>query len=53
MSCDCSVTCLFIIQKKKEKEKENPYKIRKRKEKKLMFKASYNSYHTLLSKEFL
>jgi len=34
MSCDCSVTCLFIIQKKrKRKRKQNPYKIRKIKEK--------------------
>jgi len=28
MSWDCSVTCLFIIQKKKEKEKENKIPIK-------------------------
>jgi len=34
MSCDCSVTCLFIIPKKrKRKRKQNPYKVRKIKEK--------------------
>ena len=36
MSCDCSVMCLFIIQKKrkeKRKRKQNPYKVRKIKEK--------------------
>jgi len=29
-SCDCDVTCLFVVQKKrKEKEKQNSYKVRK------------------------
>ena len=29
-SCDCDVTCLFIVQKeKKRKRKQNPYKVRK------------------------
>ena len=29
MSCDCNVTCLFIITKKKKKFKEKKYKIKK------------------------
>ena len=36
MSCDYSVTCLFIVQKKrkeKKKRKQNPYKVKKIKEK--------------------
>jgi len=51
MSCDCSITCLFIVQKKrKEKEKEiqkkrniKSRKIDKRKRKMLVSKAFHNT----------
>jgi len=42
MSCDCSVTCLFIVQNQKTKQNKIDIKLEtldKRKEKLLVFKA--------------
>jgi len=45
MSCDCNVTCLFIVTKRKKKKKRNikSRKIDKRKRKMLVFKVFYNT----------
>ena len=48
MSCDCSVTCLFIVQKKIKKRKENEInikskKLNKRKEKLSVSKVFHNT----------
>jgi len=48
MSCDCSVTCLFIIQKKIKKRKERKInikseKLNERKEKLSVSKAFHNT----------
>ena len=42
LSCDCGVTCFFIIQKKK-KRKKNQYKIKEKKNKIVSVQASYNN----------
>jgi len=52
MSCDCDVTCLFIVTKEKEKEiqkKRNikSRKIDKRKRKMLVSKVFHNSSQSL------
>jgi len=48
MSCDCNVTCLFVIQKKIKKEKEHKInikseKLNKRKEKLSVSKVFHNT----------
>ena len=50
MSCDCNVTCLFVVQKKIKKRKESKInikseKLNKRKEKLSVSKVFHNNFH--------